>query len=231
MLRAFLLPNLGLMHIHRKWPYGRKNLQIIWDFACFSGHIQYLVIWLEAVTFCSCLESLWDRNCWSHLFFVLLAIHGTEIVSRRYADLWRRQGECSVNVSFIPGCSFTGEVHSSLLGLGNLDLMSCHLYDFCYSKWVLWWIYLFHMPWKRKTASMIFSGRVEDWLMQGLQGSVSHLILWQWQQILNAGSNLWMVAEVLPGASSLLKLVGYLWVMEFLPPPLWLLLRIKCQNN
>lgn len=26
-------------------------------FVCFSGHVQHLVIWLEAMTFCLCLEA------------------------------------------------------------------------------------------------------------------------------------------------------------------------------
>lgn len=75
LLWAFVLVTPGLVHTERKWPYVRKNLQRIWVtgqrfFVYFSGHIQHLVIWLEVVTFCSCLKPR-DRNCWSRLLFIL----------------------------------------------------------------------------------------------------------------------------------------------------------------
>jgi len=83
-----------------------------------------------------------------------LAVHSIEIVT----GCWQTYGEgrvnhtCSFNLSFIPGCSFTGDVHSNRIGLGNLNLISRCLYNFCCNLGVHWWIYLFNVPCKRKTA-------------------------------------------------------------------------------
>lgn len=56
-------------------------------FVCFSGHNQHLVIWLEAVTFCSCLEA--NRTGIAGLTSCLysLAIRSIEIVTGCCTDL------------------------------------------------------------------------------------------------------------------------------------------------
>lgn len=62
-------------------------------FVCFSGHVQHLVIWLEAVTFCLCLEAFGTAITGLISCSYSFAIHIIEIVTGYCADLWRRQGE------------------------------------------------------------------------------------------------------------------------------------------
>lgn len=62
-------------------------------FVCFSGHVQHLVIWLEAVIFCLCLEAFGTGIAGLTSFSCTLAIHTIEIVNGYCAGLWRRQGQ------------------------------------------------------------------------------------------------------------------------------------------
>lgn len=102
-------------------------------FVSFSGCIQHLVIQLEVVTFCSCLEAYGTGIAGLASCSYSLAFHDIAKVS----GYWQTYGEGRVNhtssgnVSFIPGCSLTGEVHSNRFGLGSLNPISCCLYNFC----------------------------------------------------------------------------------------------------